>query len=78
MNAVRGVRGAIVQAPEVPVLPDLSALNLKEKIPPRPPLPLENRFAAPARPPLPEHEDEDAVFRRAPLPNQPILLAAHG
>lgn len=22
--------------------------------------------------------DDDAVFRRAPLPNQPILLAAHG
>lgn len=35
--------------------------------------------APPARPPLPvESDDEAAVFRRAPLPNQPILLAAHG
>lgn len=29
LNAVRGVRGAIVQPPEVPILPDLSALNLR-------------------------------------------------
>lgn len=55
-----------------------------EQIPPRPPLPSENRYryatgAAPARPPLPaDTDDEAAVFRRAPLPNQPILLAAHG
>lgn len=86
MNAVRGVRGAIVQTPEVPTLPDLSALNLhhQEHIPPRPPLPTENRFVSgvpppPARPPLPaETDDEDAVFKRTPLPNQPILIAAHG
>lgn len=33
----------------------------------------------PARPPPPaESDDEAAVFRRAPLSNQPILLAAHG
>lgn len=86
LNAVRGVRGAITHTPEVPVLPDLSALNLQqERIPPRPPLPLENRFATsnlaapPARPPPPvETDDEDAVFKRTPLPNQPILIAAHG
>lgn len=82
MNAVRGVRTAIVHTPEVPILPDLSALNLQhERAPPRPPLPSENRFAPPgppARPPPPETDDEDAVFRRTPMPNQPILLAAHG
>lgn len=37
LNAVRGVRGAIVQPPEVPLLPDLAALNLRGK------------FAAPLR-----------------------------
>lgn len=58
--------------------------NFSERIPPRPPLPSENRYTtgahAPARPPLPtsDADDEAAVFRRAPLPNQPILLAAHG
>lgn len=31
LNAVRGVRGAIVQPPEVPNLPDFSALNLRGK-----------------------------------------------
>lgn len=83
---MRGVRSAIVQPPEVPILPNLSDLNLQhERIPPRPPLPSDNRFGAsttapPARPPPPhlETDDEDAVFKRAPLPNQPILLAAHG
>lgn len=85
MGAVRNVRGAIVQTPEVPVLPDLAALNLQqqERIPPRPPLPSENRFGSgppppPARPPPPETDDEDDVFLRTPLPNQPILIAAHG
>lgn len=85
MNAVRGVRGAVTHSPEVPALPNLDALNLQqERIPPRPPLPLENRFvsndyATPPRPPPPvETDDEDAVFKRTPLPNQPILLAAHG
>lgn len=86
MNAVRGVRGAVAHTPEVPVLPDFAALNLQqERIPPRPPLPSENRFATsnlatpPARPPPPvETDDEDAVFKRTPLPNQPILIAAHG
>lgn len=82
-TAVRGVRGAITQSPEVPVLPDLAALSLgqQERIPPRPPLPSENRFgqAPPARPPPPpETDDEDEVFQRTPLSNQPILLAAHG
>lgn len=70
----------------MPVLPNLAALNLQqERIPPRPPLPSENRFATnnlatpPARPPPPvETDDEDAVFKRTPLPNQPILIAAHG
>lgn len=31
LNAVRGVRGAIVTPPEVPLLPDLAALNLKQQ-----------------------------------------------
>lgn len=66
----------------MPVLPDLAALNLQqqERIPPRPPLPSENRAPhPPARPPPPETDDEDErVFQRVPLPNQPILIAAHG
>ena len=79
------MRGAITQTPEVPILPDIAALKLKqqEHVPPRPPLPSDNRFtgplAPPARPPPPETDDEDeSVFKHTPLPNQPILIAAHG
>ncbi|KAJ8953652.1 hypothetical protein NQ314_007259 [Rhamnusium bicolor] len=32
---------------------------------------------APMRPPPPETDDEDEVFKTAPLPSQPIMVAAH-
>nr|CAD7399014.1 unnamed protein product [Timema poppensis] len=44
--------------------------------PPRPPLP--GGEMAPPRPPPPETDDEDDMFLQAPLPNQPIMMAAHG
>ncbi|KAL0277136.1 UNVERIFIED_CONTAM: hypothetical protein PYX00_004521 [Menopon gallinae] len=49
--------------------------NELEQPPPRPPLPGEY---APPRPPPPETDDEDDMFRQAPQPNQPIMIAAHG
>lgn len=72
LDAVRGVRGAIT------VVPDLYELSIEPEIaPPRPPLPGEQ--APPPRPPLPaETDDEDEMFKHAPLPNQPIMAAAHG
>ncbi|CAG9854434.1 unnamed protein product [Phyllotreta striolata] len=46
-----------------------------EQAPPRPPLPYDG---APVRPPPPpETDDEDEVFKTAPLPSQPIMVAAH-
>jgi vinculin len=42
--------------------------------PPRPPLPHDG---APMRPPPPETDDEDDVFRHAPSASQPIMVAAH-
>lgn len=33
---------------------------------------------APMRPPPPETDDEDEVFKHTPQANQPILIAAHG
>ncbi|CAG9818715.1 unnamed protein product [Phaedon cochleariae] len=46
-----------------------------DQAPPRPPLPYDN---APMRPPPPpETDDEDEVFKTAPLPSQPIMVAAH-
>ncbi|XP_026474059.1 vinculin isoform X2 [Ctenocephalides felis] len=48
----------------------------RENAPPRPPLP--RGEAPPSRPPPPETDDEDEVFKSAPLPNQPIMMAAHG
>nr|CAD7569655.1 unnamed protein product [Timema californicum] len=51
----------------------LSAVNYA---PPRPPLP--GGEMAPPRPPPPETDDEDDMFLQAPLPNQPIMMAAHG
>ncbi|XP_072393720.1 vinculin [Diabrotica undecimpunctata] len=46
-----------------------------EQAPPRPPLPFDG---APIRPPPPsETDDEDEVFKTAPLPSQPIMVAAH-
>nr|CAD7399220.1 unnamed protein product [Timema cristinae] len=51
----------------------LSAVNYA---PPRPPLP--GGEMPPPRPPPPETDDEDDMFLQAPLPNQPIMMAAHG
>ncbi|XP_054274605.1 vinculin-like isoform X6 [Macrosteles quadrilineatus] len=49
----------------------------KEVAPPRPPLP--GGEVPPPRPPPPaETDDEDDMFMHAPLPNQPIMMAAHG
>ncbi|CAH1987171.1 unnamed protein product [Acanthoscelides obtectus] len=45
-----------------------------DQAPPRPPLPHDG---APMRPPPPETDDEDEVFKKAPLPSQPIMVAAH-
>ncbi|XP_044004484.1 vinculin isoform X2 [Aphidius gifuensis] len=47
-----------------------------ELAPPRPPLP--GGTVAPPRPPPPETDDEDDLFMHVPLPNQPIMMAAHG
>ncbi|XP_055922051.1 vinculin [Eupeodes corollae] len=65
-----------------PPVPELSALHLSsnenkpERAPPRPPLPREGM--APIRPPPPETDDEDEVFRTTPHANQPIFIAARG
>ncbi|XP_069694714.1 vinculin isoform X8 [Periplaneta americana] len=48
----------------------------KDYAPPRPPLP--GGEVPPPRPPPPETDDEDDMFLHAPLPNQPIMMAAHG
>ncbi|XP_066997396.2 vinculin isoform X2 [Anabrus simplex] len=48
----------------------------KDYAPPRPPLP--GGELPPPRPPPPETDDEDDMFLHAPLPNQPIMVAAHG
>lgn len=45
---------------------------LLDNAPPRPPLP--RGEAPPNRPPPPETDDEDEVFKSAPLPNQPIMV----
>ncbi|KAJ1525124.1 hypothetical protein ONE63_009964 [Megalurothrips usitatus] len=90
LNAVGQVRQAI--QPEVPHLPDMSALHLnderapqqqynyftdKDMAPPRPPLP--GGDMPPPRPPPPaETDDEDDMFLHAPGANQPIMMAAHG
>nr|CAD7595489.1 unnamed protein product [Timema genevievae] len=58
------------------------AMNIQDHVaishyaPPRPPLP--GGEMAPPRPPPPETDDEDDMFLQAPLPNQPIMMAAHG
>ncbi|XP_056639647.1 vinculin isoform X9 [Diorhabda sublineata] len=84
LNAVGQVRQAVQVNPDLPPLPDINSLNLettpnryfidKDQAPPRPPLPYEG---APVRPPPPETDDEDEVFKTAPLPSQPIMVAAH-
>ncbi|XP_019871849.2 vinculin isoform X8 [Aethina tumida] len=74
LNAVGQVRKAVTVNPDLPPLPDLNNLHL-DQAPPRPPLPHEG--GAPMRPPPPETDDEDEVFKTAPLPDQPIMVAAH-
>ncbi|XP_057657263.1 vinculin isoform X5 [Diorhabda carinulata] len=84
LNAVGQVRQAVQVNPDLPPLPDINSLNLettpnryfidKDQAPPRPPLPYEG---VPVRPPPPETDDEDEVFKTAPLPSQPIMVAAH-
>ncbi|KAK7590064.1 hypothetical protein V9T40_001677 [Parthenolecanium corni] len=70
LNAVGNVRKTLT-------LPgDLNGLQINEVAPPRPPLP--GGEVPPPRPPPPETDDEDDIFMHAPLPNQPILAAAHG
>lgn len=44
-----------------------------ERAPPRPPLPREG--VPPVRPPPPETDDEDEVFRAMPHANQSILVS---
>ncbi|KAI5734999.1 hypothetical protein M8J77_013013 [Diaphorina citri] len=48
----------------------------RDMAPPRPPLP--GGDMPPPRPPPPETDDEDDMFMHAPLPSQPIMVAAHG
>lgn len=45
---------------------------IKEQAPPRPPLPYDG---APMRPPPPETDDEDEVFKTAPNASQPIMVS---
>ncbi|XP_044004486.1 vinculin isoform X4 [Aphidius gifuensis] len=90
LNSVGQVRRAL--HPDQRTSPDLSQLRIndvekvpsprhtyfadKELAPPRPPLP--GGTVAPPRPPPPETDDEDDLFMHVPLPNQPIMMAAHG
>ncbi|XP_059491323.1 vinculin isoform X4 [Neocloeon triangulifer] len=76
LKSVGEVRQAVTVTPEVPPPPDMSALSLHERAPPRPPLP--GGEMPPPRPPPPETDDEDDMFMHAPQPNQPIMMAAHG
>ncbi|XP_026474060.1 vinculin isoform X3 [Ctenocephalides felis] len=81
LNSVGKVRRAVMVTPDLPPPPDMNKLYLQakcllENAPPRPPLP--RGEAPPSRPPPPETDDEDEVFKSAPLPNQPIMMAAHG
>ncbi|XP_050314942.1 vinculin isoform X4 [Anthonomus grandis grandis] len=84
LNAVGQVRNAVTVNPELPPLPDMNNLHIepqqnqffveKEQAPPRPPLPYDG---TPMRPPPPETDDEDEVFKTAPNASQPIMVAAH-
>ncbi|XP_042866265.1 vinculin-like isoform X4 [Penaeus japonicus] len=82
LSAVGEVRRAVMVYPDeepiIPPPPDMSALSLSDQAPPRPPLPGGEK--APPRPPPPETDDEDEtnMFSEAPLPSQPIMMAAHG
>ncbi|XP_044004488.1 vinculin isoform X6 [Aphidius gifuensis] len=75
LNSVGQVRRAL--HPDQRTSPDLSQLRINDELaPPRPPLP--GGTVAPPRPPPPETDDEDDLFMHVPLPNQPIMMAAHG
>jgi len=76
LTAVGEVRHAVTVTPDLPPPPDMTHLHINEYAPPRPPLP--GGEVPPPRPPPPETDDEDDMFRHAPLPNQPIMMAAHG
>ncbi|XP_021932459.1 vinculin isoform X6 [Zootermopsis nevadensis] len=76
LTAVGEVRHAVTITPDLPSPPDVSNLHINEYAPPRPPLP--GGEVPPPRPPPPETDDEDDMFLHAPLPNQPIMMAAHG
>ncbi|XP_049952820.1 vinculin isoform X4 [Schistocerca serialis cubense] len=76
LTAVGQVRQAVTVSPDLPPPPDMSSLNINDYAPPRPPLP--GGEVPPPRPPPPETDDEDDMFSHAPLPNQPIMVAAHG
>ncbi|XP_050314935.1 vinculin isoform X2 [Anthonomus grandis grandis] len=56
------------------LMQELVPSNLQEQAPPRPPLPYDG---TPMRPPPPETDDEDEVFKTAPNASQPIMVAAH-
>ncbi|KAL1502099.1 hypothetical protein ABEB36_007294 [Hypothenemus hampei] len=85
LNAVGQVRNAVQVSPDLPPPPDMNNLHIeppanhyfveKERAPPRPPLPYDG--GAPLRPPPPETDDEDEVFKTAPNASQPIMVAAH-
>jgi vinculin len=53
-----------------------SRFDNDEQAPKRPPPP--GNYIPPPRPPPPETDDEDDMFMPTPLPNQPIMMAAHG
>ncbi|XP_069694715.1 vinculin isoform X9 [Periplaneta americana] len=76
LAAVGEVRHAVTVTPDLPPPPDMSNLHINDYAPPRPPLP--GGEVPPPRPPPPETDDEDDMFLHAPLPNQPIMMAAHG
>ncbi|PNF42368.1 Vinculin [Cryptotermes secundus] len=76
LSAVGEVRHAVTVTPDLPPPPEMSNLHISEYAPPRPPLP--GGELPPPRPPPPETDDEDDMFLHAPLPNQPIMMAAHG
>lgn len=76
LTAVGEVRHAVTVTPDLPPPPDVTDLHINEYAPPRPPLP--GGEVPPPRPPPPETDDEDDMFLHAPLPNQPIMMAAHG
>lgn len=76
LAAVGEVRHAVTVTPDLPPPPDVTGLHINEYAPPRPPLP--GGEVPPPRPPPPETDDEDDMFLNAPLPNQPIMMAAHG